>query len=223
MPDLPVLLVVVVAVVIAVVVRRGRTRKPVSQPFNVVAQARDLRRMSAADAAATLEPFGTYLGEEGTVDIAVGGPAGNGILLLAAVGIREPVTRGRPWYVAVIERTDLAVPPIAMDPRSVRTVRVVATDDEVVIEDPRISRGWRITSTEPGAAAVLNLPDVRDQLSDALHRPMPFIVGLRTRPGAVAVHLSGAGDAPSDGDDLERLARLAQAVGDALAGAPARP
>ncbi len=101
-----------------------------------------------------------------------------------------------------------------------RTVRVVAGEDEIVIDDARISRGWRITSPDPNAADVLDAPEVRTRLSDALHRPMPFIVGMRTRPGAVAIHLAGPEDAPADADDVDRMTRLALQVADALAAAP---
>ena len=221
MPDLAVLLAVaaLVVVVLVVVVRR-RGGNPLTAQFLDVANRRGWQRLPAARAAEVLEPFGRYLDGDGTVDLAIGGDTERGTVTVAAVGVRDRVARGRPWYVAAVTRDDLAIPTIVLEPRSVRTVRVVAGEDEVVIDDARISRGWRISSTDPGAAAVLDAPEVRTRLSDALHRPMPFIVGLRTRPGGVAIHLAGPEDEPGDADDIDRLTRLAQDVADALAAAP---
>ena len=221
MPDLllPIVLAVVAVVVLALLVRR-RGGNPLAQQFLAVADRRGWRRLQAAEAAEVLEPFGRYLDADGSVDLAVGGDADGGHVVCAAVGVRDRVARGRAWYVVAVTRSDLAIPTIVLEPRSVRTVRVVAGEDEVVIDDARISRGWRITSPDPSAATVLDAPEVRSRLSDALHRPMPFIVGLRTRPGGVAVHLAGPEDAPGDADDLDRLARLALDVAAALAAAP---
>ncbi len=179
-----------------------------------------MQRVPPAEATERLAPFDHYLGGDGSVDVAIGGEHDGGHVVVAAVGVRDRVARGRSWYVVVVSRDDLALPPIVFEPRSVRTVRVVAGEDEVVIDDARISRGWRITSTASDAATVLDAPEVRSRLSDTLHRPMPFIVGLRTVPGAVAVHLAGPEDEPGDADDVDRLARLAIDVSDALAAAP---
>lgn len=209
----------VVAVVVLVLRRRGVVG-PLAQQFLAVAERRGWSRVSPDDAAAVLAPFDHYLGGDGSVDVAVGGDADGGRVVVAAVGVRDRMARGRPWYVATVTRPDLALPRIVLEPRSVRTVRVVAGEDEVVIDDAPISRGWRITSPDPDAAAVLDAPEVRDRLSDTLHRPIPFIVGLRTVPGAVAVHLAGPEDEPGDADDVDRLARLALDVADALAAAP---
>lgn len=224
MPELalPVLLAaaaVVVGVIVLVLAVRRRGSSPLATSFLTVADRRGWQRVAPSDAAEVLAPFGRYLEGDGTVDVAVGGDADTGRAIVAAVGVRDRVARGRPWYVAAVLRPDLAVPEIVLEPRSVRTVRVVAGEDEVVIDDARISRGWRITSPDPAAARVLDDPAVRTRLSDALHRPMPFIIGLRTRPGAVAVHLAGPEEAPSDADDVDRLARLAIDVADALAAA----
>lgn len=216
---LPIALAAVVVVVVVLLVRR-RGGSPLAMRFQRVAEGHGWDRVPAAEAADVLAPFGRYLDGDGSVDLAVGGATDGGHVTLAAVGVRDRVARGRPWYVAVVTRPDLAVPEIQLEPRSVRTVRVVAGEDEVVIDDARISRGWRITSSDPDAAAVLDAPAVRSRLSDALHRPMPFIVGLRTRPGAVAVHLAGPEDEPADADDLDRLARLVLDVADALAATP---
>lgn len=221
MPEfvIPLVLAVVVVIVLVLLLRR-RGGSPLTNQFLTVADRRGWERLSAADAAEVLEPFGRYLDEDGSVDLAVGGRSDGGRVVCAAVGVRDRVVRGRTWYVVAVVRDDLAIPTIVMEPRSVRTVRVVAGEDEVVIDDARISRGWRIVSTDASAATVLDAPEVRSRLSDALHRPMPFIVGLRTRPGAVAVHLAGPEDEPSDADDVDRLARLALDVADALAAAP---
>ena len=221
MPDLvlPIAL-AVVAVVVLVLLLRRRGGSPLAQQFLAVAERRGWRRLQPAEAAEVLEPFGRYLDGDGTVDLAVGGDADGGQVVCAAVGVRDRVAQGRAWYVVAVARADLAIPTIVLEPRSVRTVRVVAGEDEVVIDDARISRGWRITSPDANAADVLDAPEVRSRLSDALHRPMPFIVGLRTRPGGVAVHLAGPEDAPGDADDVDRLARLALDVAAALAAAP---
>lgn len=223
MPELPVLLAVlaVVAVVMVMVMRRGGPRTPLSSAFNAVADRHGWGRIPASEAAEVLQPFGRYLDDGGSIDVAVGGDEAEGHVMVAAIGTRDKVAIGRPWYVATVSRPDLATPEIALEPRSVRTVRLVAGEDEVVIDDARISRGWRITSADPRAAEVLDQATSRTGLSDALHRPMPFIVGLRTRPGAVAVHLAGPEDEPGDSDDLDRLARLAREVADALAAVPA--
>ena len=223
MPELPVLLIVlaVIAVVAVMVMRRGGPRTPLTAAFSTVADRHGWRRITAADAAEILQPFDRYLSDGGTVDVAVGGDEPEGHVMVAAVGTRDKVAIGRPWYVATVSRPDLATPEITLEPRSVRTVRVVAGEDEVVIDDARISRGWRITSADPRAAEVLDQATSHTGLSDALHRPMPFIVGLRTRPGAIAVHLAGPEDEPGDADDLDRLTRLAREVADALAAVPA--
>lgn len=224
MPDLSILLValvVVAVVVVAMVMRRGGARTPLGSAFSTVADRRGWGRVPAAEAAEILQPFGRYLDDGGSVDVAVGGDETEGHVMLAGVGTRDKVAIGRPWYVAAVTRPDLATPEISLEPRSVRTVRVVAGEDEVVIDDARISRGWRITSADPRAAQVLDQATTHTGLSDALHRPMPFIVGLRTRPGGVAVHLAGPEDEPGDADDLDRLARLAREVADALAAVPA--
>lgn len=222
MPELSVPLVVVAIVVVAVVLflRRRGGAGPLAQQFGAVADRRGWQRVSTDEAVAALSPFDHYLSGDGAVDVAVGGPADGAQAMVAAVGVRDRVARGRPWYVAMVSRPDLALPRIVMEPRSVRTVRVVAGEDEVIIDDAPISRGWRITSPDPDAATVLDAPEVRDRLSATLHRPMPFIVGLRTVPGAVAVHLAGPEDEPGDADDVDRLARLALDVADALAAAP---
>lgn len=221
MADSPLLLVLLVAaVVVAVVVLVARRRGPggrLATAFQALAARHDWNRIPPAEAGETLGAFPKYLDGEGTVDLAVGGSDGDGSVMVAAVGVRDTVARGRPWYVATVSRPDLSTPEMSFVPRSVRTVRVVAGEDEVVIDDPRISRGWRISSTDPRAAEVLDHPARRDRLSDALHRPMPFIVGLQTRPGAIAVHLAGPEDEPTDADDLDRLARLAREIADALA------
>jgi hypothetical protein len=221
MPDLvlPIVAAVAVLVVLLLVVRR-RGGSPLAAQFLTAADRRGWQRIPPAEAAEQVEPFGRYLDGDGSLDLAVGGDVDEGRALVAAVGVRDRVARGRPWFVAAVTRDDLAIPTIVMEPRSVRTVRVVAGEDEVVIDDARISRGWRITSPDPDAARVLDAPEVRRRLSDALHRPMPFIVGLRLRPGGVAVHLAGPEDAPTDADDVDRLARLALDVADALAAAP---
>lgn len=216
---LPLAALVIVAVVLALVLRR-RGGSPLMAQFQAAADRRGWRRIPPSEATDVVATFGRYLDGDGTVDLAVGGDVDGGQALVAAVGVRDRVARGRPWYVAVVTRDDLAIPTIVMEPRSVRTVRVVAGEDEVVIDDARISRGWRITSQDPDAARVLDAPEVRGRLSDALHRPMPFIVGLRLRPGGVAVHLAGPEDEPTDADDVDRLARLALDVADALASAP---
>lgn len=220
MADSPLLLVLLAAAAVVAVVVLVRRRGPggrLATVFQSLAARRDWNRVPVAEASETLATFPKYLDGEGTVDLAVGASDGDGAVLVAAVGVRETVARGRPWYVATVSRPDLSTPEISFVPRSVRTVRVVAGEDEVVIDDPRISRGWRISSTDPRAAEVLDHPPRRDRLSDALHRPMPFIVGLQTRPGAIAVHLAGPEDEPTDADDLDRLARLALEVADALA------
>lgn len=220
MPD-AILLIVAAAVVAGLVLllrRRGGNR--LTSQFLEVAQRRGWHRVPSAEAAAVLEPFGRYLDGDGSVDLAVGGRTDQGQVLVAAVGVRDRVARGRCWYVTAVTREDLAIPSMVLEPRSVRTVRVVAGEDEVVIDDARISRGWRITSPDVQAAVVLDTPQVRSRLSDALHRPMPFIVGLRTCPGGVAVHLAGPEDEPGDADDVDRLARLALSVADALSAAP---
>lgn len=221
MPDfvLPVLLVVAVVVGALALVRR-RGANPLTAAFLTVADRRGWSRISPAEASEVLAPFGRYLDGDGTVDLAIGGQSDQGWVTVAAVGVRDRVVRGRPWYVAAVSRPDLAIPEIVLEPRSVRTVRVVAGEDEIVISDARISRGWRITSPDPNAAEVLDAPEVRTRLSDALHRPLPFIVGMRTRPGAVAIHLAGPEEAPGDADDVDRLTRLALQVADALAAAP---
>lgn len=222
MPDLalPIALAVVVVVAVLLLARRRGGGGPLTSQFMTVADRRGWHRMPPAEATDVIAPFGRYLDGDGTVDLAVGGEVESGHALVAAVGVRDRVAQGRTWYVAAVTREDLAIPTIVLEPRSVRTVRVVAGDDEVVIDDARISRGWRITSPDPDAARVLDAPAVRTRLSDALHRPMPFIVGLRTRPGGVAVHLAGPEDEPTDADDVDRLARLALDVADALAAAP---
>lgn len=221
MPDLalPLALAALVVVGFALLLRR-RGGSPLTAHFLAVAERRGWHRVPPADATEVLAPFGRYLDGDGAVDMAVGGESPGGHVVVAAVGVRDQVARGRPWYVAAVTREDLAIPLIVLEPRSVRTVRVVAGEDEVVIDDARISRGWRITSPDPDAATVLDAPAVRSRLSDALHRPMPFIVGLRTRPGGVAVHLAGPEDEPGDADDIDRLARLVLDVADALAAAP---
>ena len=223
MPELPVLLAViaVVVVVAVLVMRRGGPRTPLGSAFHTVADRHGWNRIPPTEAAEVLAPFGRYLSDSGSVDAAVGGDEAEGHVMLAAVGTRDKVALGRPWYVATVTRDDLGTPEISLEPRSVRTVRVVAGEDEVVIDDARISRGWRITSADPRAAEVLDQATTHSGLSDALHRPMPFIVGLRTRPGAIAVHLAGPEDEPGDADDLDRLARLAREVADALATVPA--
>ena len=224
MPELPVLLAVlaaVVVVVVAMVMRRGGPRTPLGAAFSTVADRHGWGRIPPTEAAEVLQPFGRYLDDGGSVDVAVGGDEAEGHVMVAAVGTRDKVAIGRPWYVATVSRPDLATPEISLEPRSVRTVRVVAGEDEVVIDDARISRGWRITSSDPRAAEVLDQATSQTGLSDALHRPMPFIVGLRTRPGAIAVHLAGPEDEPGDADDLDRLSRLAREVADALAAVPA--
>jgi len=221
MPDLALPLVVAaIVVVVLVLVLRRRGGSPLTAQFLAVADRRGWQRIPPAEATDVVADFDTYLQGDGSVDLAVGGEVDGGRGLVAAVGVRDRVARGRPWYVAIVTRPDLAIPTIVMEPRSVRTVRVVAGEDEVVIDDARISRGWRITSPDPDAARVLDAPEVRTRLSDALHRPMPFIVGLRLRPGGVAVHLAGPEDQPTDADDIDRLARLALDVADALAAAP---
>lgn len=216
---LPVLLAIVVVVGLVMLVRR-RGSSPLTAGFLRVAERRGWERVAPAEASEVLAGFGKYLDGDGTVDLAIGGAADGGTITIAAIGVRDRVAQGRPWYIAAVARPDLAIPRIVLEPRSVRTVRVVAGEDEVVIDDAPISRGWRITSPDPHAADVLDAPAVRTRLSEALHRPMPFIVGMRTRPGAVAVHLAGPEDAPGDADDVERLARLALDVADALAAAP---
>lgn len=221
MPDLvpPVLLAIVVVVGLVLLVRR-RGASPLTAGFLTVAERRGWQRVPPAEASDVLAGFGKYLDGAGTVDLAIGGGVDGGTITIAAIGVRDRVAQGRPWYVAAVTRPDLAIPEIVLEPRNVRTVRVVAGEDEVVIHDAPISRGWRITSLDPNAAEVLDAPAVRTRLSEALHRPMPFIVGMRTRPGGVAVHLAGPEDAPGDADDVERLARLALDVADALAAAP---
>lgn len=216
---LPIALAVALVVVVVLLVRRRGTN-PLATQFLDVAARRGWSRLQPAEASEVIAPFGRYLDGDGTVDLAVGGDADGGQVTVAAVGVRDRVAQGRPWYIVAVTRPDLAIPSIVLEPRSVRTVRVVAGEDEVVIDDARISRGWRITSLDPDAARVLDAPEVRERLSDALHRPLPFIVGLRTRPGGVAIHLAGPEDEPGDADDLDRLTRLALDVADALAAAP---
>jgi hypothetical protein len=217
MPDLLIILAVVVAVItVAVVVLRRRSgRGPVGSAFQGVASRHGWGRVSATDAGEVLSAFPGYLDDEGGVDLAVGGDDGDARILVAAVGIRDTIARGRPWYVATASRPDLVVPEISFVPRSVRTVRLVSGGDEVVVDDPRIARGWRVSSSDPDAANALE--QHRDRLPDVLHRPMPFIVGLHMRPGAVAVHLAGPEAEPTDADDLDRLAQLAREVADAMA------
>lgn len=217
---LPLVVVALVVAAIALLLRRRGGGGPLAQQFVAVADRRGWQRIPVDEAAAALAPFDHYLSGDGSVDVAVGGDADGARAIVAAVGVRDRVARGRPWYVATVARPDLALPRIVMEPRSVRTVRVVAGEDEVVIDDAPISRGWRITSVDADAAAVLDAPEVRTRLSATLHRPMPFIVGLRTVPGAVAVHLAGPEDEPGDADDVDRLVRLALDVADALAAAP---
>lgn len=214
-------LIVVTTVAVTVAVRRRDHTRPLVEPFLGVAERRGWKRLPVDEATAALTPFDRYLGGEGGVDVAVGGDSDTGYVTVAAVGIRDRIARGRPWYVAAVSSPALDIPAIDLDPRSVRTVRVVATGTEVVVDDARIARGWRVTSADPRAAAVLDSPPVRIPLSEALHRPMPFLVGVTTRPGAVAVHLAGPDAAPNDTDDLDRLTRLVLEVADALAAAPA--
>jgi hypothetical protein len=217
MPDLLLVLAVIAgAITVAVLVARGRRgRGPVGSAFQGVASRHGWDRISSADAWEVLSAFPGYLDHEGSVDLAVGGDDGDACILVAAVGIRDTIAQGRSWYVATATRPDLAVPEMSFVPRSVRTVRLVSGSDEVVVDDPRIARGWRVSSLDPGAAAALELH--RDRLPDVLHRPMPFIVGLHMRPGAVAVHLAGPEAEPTDADDLDRLAQLAREVADAMA------
>lgn len=217
MPDLLIVLAVVaaVAVVAVVMLRARRSRGPAAAAFLGVASRHGWDRIPAAEAMEILAAFPGYLDGEGTVDMSVGGTDGDVRILVAAVGIRDTIARGRPWYIATVSRPDLSVPEISFVPRSVRTVRVVAGGDEVVVDDPRIARGWRVLSPDPGAAQVLD--QRRDRLPDVMHRPMPFIVGMHMRPGAVAVHLAGPEAEPSDADDLDRLAQLAREVADAMA------
>lgn len=213
---LPILLVIAAALAAAVLFARRR-RDPLTTRFATLAERRAWRRLDPGEVLATLEPFELYTDEARRVDAAVGGDTPVGAALLAALGTREIADPARPYVVAAVRSDRIPGPEIALEPRSVRTVRVVRGAQEVEVADPRLARGWRVLSDDaPAAAALLDHPAVRHQLVDVLHRPVPWIVGLRLRPGAVAVHLSRPDELPGDADDLERLITLATDVAAAL-------
>jgi hypothetical protein len=196
---------------------RRRRRDPLALRFDTLAERRGWRRLAPDDVLATIAPFGLYTDEARRVDAAVGGDAPTGTVVLAALGTREVADPARPYVVATVCSDRIPGPVIALEPRSVRTVRVVRGAQEVEVADPRLARGWRVLSDDaPSAAALLDDPAVRPRLVDVLHRPAPWIVGLRLRPGAVAVHLSRPDELPGDADDLERLVTLASDVAAAL-------
>ncbi len=219
MPD-PTIFVLLAVVVLGVVglTRVARARDPMARRFTMAAERLDLKRVSSDTAARALEDFPRYLDEARGVDLAIGGRHGSGgQLIVAAIGTRTAVSAGRPWYVGAVDDPELRLPVTRLEPRSVRTVRLVAGQGEVVVEDSRIARGWRISSEDPAAAArLLDSEPLRTRLGDALHRPIPWIIGLQMRPGGVAVHLSNPSESPSDIDDVQRLGRLIMDIADAL-------
>ena len=213
---LPILLVIAAALAAAILFTRRR-RDPLSARFDTLAERRGWRRLAPDDVLARLAPFELYTDVARRVDAAVGGDAPTGAAVLAALGTREVADPARPYVVAAIHSDRIPGPVIALEPRSVRTVRVVTGAQEVEVADPRLARGWRVLSDDaPAAAALLDDPAVGPRLVDVLHRPVPWIVGLRLRPGAVAVHLSRPDELPGDADDFERLVTLADDVAAAL-------
>ena len=206
--------VVAVAVVI-VVVMTSRRADPLVRRYLTFASHRGWARVSAEEARARLEPFGDYLTGSVTIRVAIGGPAGSGRGLAAVVEQRDQ--GGRPWYVVVIETNALAdAPDLQMDPRAVRTVRVMDVR-EVQVDEARMSRGWRLTAPDHTAAeSWLHEGRRRTALSDILHRPHPWVFGVRVRPGAVAVHLARREEQVADVDDLRRLVSLASDLAGAM-------
>ncbi len=99
MPDfvLPILLATVV-VIGALALLRRRGANPLTAAFLTVADRRGWSRMAPAEANEVLAPFGKYLDDDGTVDLAVGGQTEQGWVTVAAIGVRDRVARGRPWY-----------------------------------------------------------------------------------------------------------------------------
>lgn len=206
--------VVAVAVVI-VVVMTSRRADPLVRRYLTFASHRGWARVSAEEARARLEHFGDYLAGNVNVRVAIAGPSGSGRGLAAVLEQRDQ--GGRPWYVAVVDTDALAdAPDLQMDPRAVRTVRVMDVR-EVQVDEPRMSRGWRLTAPDHMAAeSWLHEGRRRTALSDILHRPHPWVFGVRVRPGSVAVHLARREENVADLDDLKRLVTLASDLAGAM-------
>lgn len=207
--------VVVAVAVVAVVLATSRRADPVVRRYLTFAAHRGWARIPADEVRARLEPFGEYVAGHVTVRVAIAGPSGSGRGFAAVLEQRDQ--GGRPWYVAAVESDALAdAPALQMDPRAVRTVRVMDVR-EVQVDEPRISRGWRLTASEHGAAeAWLHEGRRPTALSDVLHRPHPWVFGIRIRPGAIAVHLARREEHIADLDDLKRLVTLAGDLAGAL-------
>jgi hypothetical protein len=202
--------VIVVAIVLVVIVAStSRRTDPIVRRYTTYASHRGWSRIPADQTKARLEPFGEYLDSGASIRVAIAGPLGSGRGLAAVVEQREG---GRPWYVAVADSDALLdATPVQMDPRAVRTVRVMDVR-EVQVDESRIARGWRVTSPQHDAAeAWLHTGRRAVELSDVLHRPHPWVFGIRVRPGSVAVHLVRREEHVADADDLARMVTL---VGD---------
>lgn len=206
---------VVVAAVVVIVIMTSRRADPVVRRYLTFASHRGWARVSADEARARLEPFGDYLAGTVNVRVAIAGPSGTGRGLAAVLEQRDQ--GGRPWYVAVVDTDALAdAPELQMDPRAVRTVRVMDVR-EVQVDEARMSRGWRLTAPDHSAAeAWLHEGRRRTALSDILHRPHPWVFGVRVRPGAMAVHLARREEHVADIDDLKRLVTLASDLAAAM-------
>jgi plasmid stabilization system protein ParE len=181
---IPILLVIAAALAAAILFtrRRAATRSPSDSTRSP--SGAGWRRLDPDDVLATLAPFELYTDEARRVDAAVGGDTRTGTV--TARRTRHPRGRGsRPARTSSrrSDRTGSRVPVIALEPRSVRTVRVVRGAQEVEVADPRLARGWRVLSDDaPSAAALLDDPAVRQRLVDVLHRPVPWIVGCDCGP-----------------------------------------
>lgn len=206
---------IVIVAVVAVVVTTSRRSDPVVRRYLSFAAHRGWARIGAEEAKARLDPFDQYMRGPTHVRVAISGSLGTGRGLAAVVEERDQ--GGRSWYVVAVEGDHLAdAPVLEMDPRAVRTVRVMDVR-EVQVDEARISRGWRLTSPEHDAAeAWLHEGRRPVTLSDVLHRPHPWVFCVRLRPGAVAVHLARREEQVADVDDLRRLVALAGDIAGAM-------
>lgn len=218
MPTAAVIAVVVlVAVGIVLAVRASRDGDPVVRRYLAFAAERGWSRLSPDDAKSRLACFTDYLAIPVDVRVAIAGSMGSMHGLAAVVTQRDGA--GRSWFVASVQGDALdGCVHLHLDPKAVRTVRVVDAR-EVQVDDDRISRGWRLTSPEHDRAEAWLGDEVRTgDLSDVLHRPHPWAFGVRVCPGVVAVHLARREDRVADLDDLNRLVGLAGDVAQALQG-----
>lgn len=210
-------------ILVAVLVRAlSRRVDPTVRRYANFAAHRGWSRVTADDARDRLVAVPEYVEEGSHVQVAVGGPLGSGQGLTAVIARKDP--GGRHWYVGLNETQALAdAPAIDFDPRAVRTVRVVDVR-EVQVDEARISRGWRITAPEhEKAERWLQDGRRRTDLSDVLHRPHPWIFGVRIRPGVVTVHLARSDEQLADLDDLRRFVTLVADVAGALDVTPVSP